>query len=169
MQRVFRLVAALVLLTAGSFADEASRRAKAEQMMALSNTERSLQQGMQQMMEQLKGSYITDMLGVKIPDEAKPKLEEFQRRISEVIMDTFRWERVKPDFVQLYAEMFTEEELDGIIAFLQTPAGRSMMDKNPILMQRSMAISKRLMMQAQPRIQELMREVLQPAPAPKEK
>ena len=35
-----------------------------------------------------------------------------------------------PDLVKLYSDAYSENELDGILAFYRTPAGRAMLAKN---------------------------------------
>jgi uncharacterized protein len=43
-----------------------------------------------------------------------------------------------------YAREFDESELRALIAFFDSPSGRKMLDRQPVLMQRSMALGQRL-------------------------
>jgi hypothetical protein len=57
------------------------------------------------------------------------------------------------EMVPLYAETYTLDEIRQLTAFYASPLGQKMQAKMPILMQRSMEISQRVMM---PRIQKAM-------------
>ncbi|TJZ73208.1 DUF2059 domain-containing protein [Chitiniphilus eburneus] len=42
---------------------------------------------------------------------------------------------LKPDYIKLYRDTFTQEEIDGLIAFYKTPAGQALVDKMPLVLQ----------------------------------
>ncbi len=87
--------------------------------------------------------------------------EELNIQVIESIVDQFRqinidvpdgwWDRFleKVDYEELnrlvipiYAQHFTIEELDAIIAFYKTPAGQSVLEKMPLVLQDSMLIGQ---------------------------
>ncbi len=45
------------------------------------------------------------------------------------------WQRMKPFYVKLYRDTFTQEEVNGILAIYGTPVGQAMLAKMPLLMQ----------------------------------
>ena len=50
------------------------------------------------------------------------------------------WDKLRPLYVQIYQESFTQEEIDGLIAFYESPAGVAFVEKMPFVMQKSMSI-----------------------------
>ena len=42
--------------------------------------------------------------------------------------------------VKLISLLFTQEEIDGLIAFYESPAGATFVEKMPVVMQKSMSI-----------------------------
>jgi hypothetical protein len=54
--------------------------------------------------------------------------------------------------------MFSQEEIDGLIAFYQTPAGQSLVSKQPELTNRTMAILQQRMAPVMQRIQKMSEE-----------
>jgi hypothetical protein len=54
----------------------------------------------------------------------------------------------------MYIDTFTQEEVDGLLAFYRTPAGRAMIEKMPILL-------GKMMQQTQARMQRLMPQIMQ--------
>ena len=65
------------------------------------------------------------------------------------------------EMVPLYAETYTLDEIRQLSAFYASPLGQKMQANMPMLMQRSMQISQRVMM---PRIQKAMAKTGQAAP-----
>lgn len=43
--------------------------------------------------------------------------------------DMFGWDALKPSMVKVYKELYTQEEVDAMIEFYQTPVGRSIISK----------------------------------------
>ncbi|NJL30029.1 MAG: DUF2059 domain-containing protein [Thermoanaerobaculia bacterium] len=81
----------------------------------------------------------------------------------DLVAQELDWEKVKGDYISLYAETFTEEEMAGILAFYKSPAGKAFVEKQPALMQRSMELSQRMMMSIMPKIQAMTKNLPKPA------
>jgi hypothetical protein len=140
---------ALLLTASGALAQDAARKAKIEEMFRLMN----IDQMMQQMMGQMKAMGM-QQLDKNMPPEEKAKAAESQRKI----FDMFNWEKFKSSFVQIYSEVYTDEELDGILAFYRSPAGQAMVAKQPQLMAKSMALAQKLMADMQPELEKMRKE-----------
>lgn len=61
--------------------------------------------------------------------------------------ENFTWERLKPEYVRIYADLFTTEELRQMIAFYQTPTGQKLVQLRPEITERSMQLAQRMMPQ----------------------
>lgn len=60
-------------------------------------------------------------------------LESTRNMLSEWIESEMAWEKIKAIYVASYASVFTQEEIDDLIAFYETPTGRSFIEKQPQL------------------------------------
>src|SRR5438105_3739431 len=127
-------IPALFWAASAAYADEAGRMAKAEEFLRLAKMDDMLRQTLKMVSEQTKSGVMQQMMGVKLPPEKEKEVSAFQDRIAKVIADVFAWEKLKPAYVKLYAEEFSEEELDGIVAFYKSPTGQAMVAKTPSLM-----------------------------------
>jgi uncharacterized protein len=108
----------------------------------------------EQMIDQVFRSLLSSMPS-NVPREVRPKVEEAKRKVLELINRRFSWQVMKPQYMKLYEEAFTDEEIDGMIA---PPAGQSCLKKIPIVMQRSMVIGRDAMMELNPEIQRIFKE-----------
>ncbi len=93
---------------------------------------------------------------MKMSDQDRKDAAGMQARMLSLLQD--RIAKMKPMFVKIYADTYTEEELDGIVAFYKGPAGQAMLLKMPILIQRSMAMSQQMMSDLMPEIQKMAEE-----------
>ena len=152
-------VVALLLGTSVALAQDAGKTAKIEEMLRLTKTDEM----MQQVMSQMKAMNL-QQLQKNLPPEEKAKAREQQQKIFDLVSAKMSWEKFKPAIVQIYAEVYTDEELDGILAFYRSPAGHAMIEKMPQLMSRTMAVAQKLMGDIQPEIEKMVKES-----APKDK
>jgi len=109
-------------------------------------------------MEQMMGQTLTGMLGGrKITEEQKRVIEAAPKQFSIIMKEELSWANMKPMYVSIYQETFTQEEIDGLIAFYRSPAGAAFIDKMPVVMQKSAIIMQARM----PQLMEKMRTAMQ--------
>jgi hypothetical protein len=135
-------------------ADEVSKKAKIEELFQLTDVERMLGQ----VLGQVRSMQTAQTERMTMSAEGRSRAREIQDRIQAVVARMLSWDKIKPQYVALYAETFTEEEIDGMLAFYKSPAGRAMLEKMPVLMQRSMAITQRMMQEIQPEMTKIIEE-----------
>ena len=134
-------------------AAEASKFAKAEELLNLTQTD----QMMKSFLEPMKGVLTAQMNKTDMPAEKRAKANEMQGKIMALIAD--RLSEAKPALVKIYTDTYTEEEIDGILAFYKSPAGKALLQKMPQVMQRSMPVMMQLMGDLQPEIKKMTEEL----------
>lgn len=159
-----RYVAVLVIvLTLGcccARADEASKRAKAEQLFGLLRMDTMMDQllsGVKKQVQQITESMPgTD----QATPEQKKQITDFQQRVMDVVSQKIGWKALEPDFINLYASTYTEEELDGIVAFYKSPIGQKMIEKTPELTAKSTQITQQKMSELQPVLSQMVQDFM---------
>lgn len=152
---------AVVVLTFGmlcapaAFGDDASKNAKIEEMLTLTNAS----QMMGQVFAQMKGMATAQLSKMDIPPDKRQVADELQQKILQLVQDSLSWEKLKPKMVEIYASTFTEEEIDGILNFYKSPAGQAMLQKMPQLMQRSMTMTQQMAQEIMPQVEKLLQEM----------
>ena len=82
---------------------------------------------------------------------------EVRRVLREFMDEHFRFEDMEPDFIRMYTDLYTEEEIRGMTAFYRTPLGQRMVETLPELS----AASQRIAMERlQARMPELMQRLM---------
>ena len=129
-------------------ADEATKSAKAEELLQLTQTDQ-----MMKMLEPMKGIVAAQMNKTDMSAEQREKAVEMQEKMMALVAD--RLKKATPALVKVYTDTYTEEELDGILAFYKSPAGKAMLQKMPQVIQRSMPVMMQLMGDLQPEIRKM--------------
>ena len=145
------------LFTSLSYADTSSHRKAAEEVLILTAVDRMIEPAFQQI-EQMQLGQLRQM---DLPEEAYSHAQTYIQRIYQVIAKEMGWDNIKEDYINLYVDVFTESELRELIRFYQTPLGQKLIEKTPVLMQRTMLLTQQKMMRVMPEIQAISREMKQ--------
>jgi hypothetical protein len=111
-----------------------------------------------QMEGAMKASLQRLTKGRPLSADEQATLDKQQAKMSAILKEELSWDKVKDQYVRAYREMFSQEEIDGLIAFYQTPVGQSLMNKQPELTNRTMAILQQRMAPVMQRIQKMSEE-----------
>jgi len=86
------------------------------------------------------------------------ELMEAMEKTAALMTEAMSWDNMKDEYTAIYTDVFTEEELTGLVSFYKSPIGQKFVAKQPELMQRSMQISQKLMAGLMPKIKALKKE-----------
>jgi hypothetical protein len=165
MKRIAILLIFALTVTLPARADETTRRAKAKEMMALLHLDRLMKQMMDATMAQVN-TVSKQMAARSATPDAQAKIDKFQQKVLDLMQSQMQWKDLEPIYVDLYAKAFTDEELDGIIAFYKSPAGVSMLEKMPQLTAEAQKIGQERMRAVQPQLEQLMQDFQKDLAAP---
>jgi hypothetical protein len=116
---------------------------------------------MQQSMQQLSGGQALNDAQRKVLDDTRAKLVAEMRR-------SMNWEQLEPKLITIYQKSFTQEEVDGLLAFYRSPTGQALIAKMPVVMQHSMELMQEQTAQMMPRMREIQSETAQALAAAKD-
>lgn len=140
-------------------ASNAAKEAKVEEVFRVSHMDTLLSKTLDNAAGQAKSSVLRQMFGgATLPPNQQKIVDEFQQKLRTIIFNTLSWQHVKPIYVKLYMQNFSDAELDGLIAFYKSPAGQALLNKAPGMMDQAMQQVKQQFIAAQPQIQQLTTE-----------
>lgn len=154
---IMQLFAVYFLFVTFALADEPSKTAKIDEILTVTRMDRAQQQVIKQV-ESMVPSFIAD---AGIPPSAQKVGQELAGKIADLVHQRLAWEQLKPAYVKLYAETFTEEEVSAILDFYRTPAGKALTEKTPDMMSKSNAIVQEKVTALIPEVNELTREYIE--------
>lgn len=122
-----RLILAGLLLVFSASVFSQNTSSKSQQivkLMDMAGTKKLMDQMMVTMKENYKKNYT----------DVDPKFwDEFFKEMSADLLNKI---------VPIYDKHFTEEDIKGMIVFYETPAGKKMIEKLPVIMQESMTVGQ---------------------------
>ena len=177
MRRGLRWVVAVALLSLmlpQARADDASKRAKVEELFTVMRLDRTMDQLVAAVRQQTS-SMMRSMPGFEGMTPKQQKLvEEYQGKVSALVSDAVGWKALQPQMVTLYANTYSEDEVDGLLVFYKSAVGQTMLDKTPELTTKSLQLTQEKAIGLQPQIEYLMADFAKqfsaagaPATAPK--
>jgi uncharacterized protein len=145
------LLLALVAFTSGAFAEESSAKLTlAREVISALQADKMID-GMLVQLKQMAAR------STNIPADATPeqraKAEKLQGDIMELSMTSAK--KMIGQMDQLYAEIYSEADLQAMKTFFTSPEGRSMISKQPELMKRMMPMMQQMQQELVPQIQAL--------------
>lgn len=145
-------LAALVLLPALACAAPPSD-ASLDRLFRLMQAEKLVDSIYAQIEPMMARQVEASMAGKPMGEQERQALQRVIARVSAFIRSEMSWARLEPLQRAVYRDSFDQTEIDGLIAFYDSPVGRSFLSKMPQVMQRTMAGTQDIMRDAMPRLQ----------------
>ena len=122
-----------------------------------------------QLIDSMKGQIATTtnsavrdaIRGQPITPERQAILDRMAAKMSAVTTDLLSWDTLLPIYIRTYRASFTQGEIDGVIKFYKSPAGKSYVKKMPLVMQNVMQEMQGLAKQVQERMGSIQQESMQ--------
>ena len=98
----------------------------------------------------------------KFDDPAKYRgdFTKLQDRVFALLASRLDWQKMKPQFVQVYSDTFTLDELNGMDAFYKSPSGKAFLDRMPGVLQKWGQASQQQVGNVGPEIQKMMSDFM---------
>jgi hypothetical protein len=153
------LIAALLIcafVTPAASADEASHKEAALKLLEVTDAKNM----MEQMLASIEGMMEQQFKAIGLPPEGQEASEAVQKEMMHWFSEFFSWEQMQGMYVDIYTEVFTEDEIKEMTLFYESPLGQKMLAKMPELMQLSMEKSQAAVLKKLPELQERLHKAM---------
>lgn len=113
-----------------------------ENLLALMKAEKLVEGMLRNIDQSMRQSMEIALKGQALSAEQQRMVDVLPAKIGQIMREELDWNRMRSVYVQIYQESFTQEEIDGLLAFYKSPAGMAYIEKMPVVMQKSMALSQ---------------------------
>lgn len=87
-------------------------------------------------------------------------LDDMRKQMGALLKEELAWEVFEPLMIDVYLNTFTEEEVQGMLQFYKSPAGRAVVTKMPAVMQASMQAVQGPIAAMQPKLRKLQEDTV---------
>jgi hypothetical protein len=157
MNRLSVLFALVLCFPLVAHADEASRRAKAAELITILHADHQVAQLIDNLLQQT-ATITRQRSGGTLTPETQAALIAFQKKLVAAAEPEIGWTAIKPQYVKLYADTFTDEDLDGILAFYKSPSGQALIEKMPPLSRETTQLLQSKVTILQPQLKQMFEE-----------
>ena len=157
MRRLAAILVASLFLPLSARADDATKRAKLEQLFDAMHMDRT----MKQTMDAIENSVIPmtqQMFGKDVPEPMKKEVADLQKQMFGLIEEQMGWKAMEPTYIEIYSHNFTEEQIDDLVAFYRTPTGQALIEKLPAITAEAIPAAQAKMVTLQPQMQKLIQD-----------
>jgi hypothetical protein len=140
-----RVLAFVLLAAPFAVCAQPASPASVERLLAVAHTEELLR-GVQERQRVVTDSVLRQVeasrarQGQPLSAEAQARMRAAAEKAREAIAEEMGWEKLRPLIVQVYSESFSEEEIQGLIAFYESPTGRMFVQRMPQVTERTMRL-----------------------------
>ncbi len=164
MLRTPGFLLALLLLADGAClagASDPASDASIEEYLKVSNSQQLLDNMQQQVGGFIKSSMQQATQGKPVTPQRQAILDHMAQQMSDLLAETLNWDSLKPMYMRIYHDSFTQSEIDGIIKFYKSPAGKALINKQPVVMQNVMSEMQALIKPMQQKMAQIQRDAIQ--------
>ncbi|WP_337842470.1 DUF2059 domain-containing protein [Rheinheimera sp.] len=137
---------ALTALVCCSFFSQAepAKRETIEQVLKATDAPAMLDYAYAQMEQMMQANQTT-------PNDALS--QKHMREMQQLFRTEMSWSQLEEPIIAMYTQVFSEEEMQSILGFYQSPAGQKLVKRQPELVQQSMQMMQTLMQGMMPKMQ----------------
>lgn len=146
-------IALALAVSFGMGVAHAADPAKAEQLIDATGIEHSVIGMQQQLMQAAAQRYMMAAQQRGLDEGQAASGRPAMEALFQDIQNTLSWDAMKPDVVRVHSEVFTDAEIDAALAFYTSAEGRSFMDKQERLMERTGEVAERRVSESMPRFE----------------
>jgi hypothetical protein len=130
-----------------------------EKLLKVTDVEKLTSSIQQQFDGMLKSAMTQAAQGQPATPEEQEILDNFRKKSMAIFKDAISFDKIKGMYVQIYSESFTQDEINQLIAFYESPTGKMFVSKMPAVMQKSMGLVQQLMPPMMQKIQQAAKEM----------
>ena len=132
------LLAALLALAAAPALAEPPSDGDVNRLLSASRAQNMLDSMLPQI-EAMQRQQFAQLTAQRPLDAAQQqKVQQIQERTQATVRKALSWQEMRPLYVNLYKQSFSKQDVLAMAEFYESPAGQSMLDKTPQLMQNLM-------------------------------
>jgi uncharacterized protein len=103
---------------------------------------RALEQMNEGMNKGMEASMSKATSGRELTPAQKAAVEDFRKKYNATMAEGLSLAQIKSMYAQAYRDSFTQDEINGVVAFYKSPAGKAVIEKNPVVMQKAAALTE---------------------------
>ena len=155
------MIAGICLFSATAFADSKPSDASLDELLTITDS-KALVDGMWPQVEAAINNCAKQALGSStLNSEQQKVMQDANQKVAALFKEEFSYDKMKPMMISIYKESFSQDEVNGMISFYKSKAGKAVTKKMPLVMQSTMANVQNQMAALMPKIQKIQMDAIE--------
>ncbi len=139
MQKLKLLLLLLAFVGSSAFATESAPTDESiRQLLSVTGTRKLADDAIRQMEGQMRARIRQSLHGRQLGAPQQKVIDDYVDQVVALMRKELAWDSLEPAYIRIYRESFSQDEIDGMLAFYRTPAGQAVVRKMPLVMKQSM-------------------------------
>ena len=134
--------------------------ASIKQLLEVAQAHKLIDSVMAQMENLMQQAIAQATRGQQVPAKVQKDIDQRRAELVVMMKELLDWKKLEPMYVRIYQKTFTQQEVDGMIAFYKTPAGQAVINKMPYAMQNTVDEMQGLMGPVMQKMQQMQQDVV---------
>jgi len=142
----------IVLPVCWAAADAPPTEASIRQLLEATHAQKLVDSMISQMDTLMKNAMAQATQGQQLSPKLQKEIGQIETDMMTEMKSVLDWNKLVPMYVRVYQKSFSQQEIDGMLAFYKTPTGQALLNKMPLVLQNTMTEVQQMI---QPTIQHL--------------
>jgi uncharacterized protein len=166
MKKTLSLALTSLMLALNCHAAPASQ-ASVEELLVVTKSESMIDSVYANLDQMIAQSMRQATQGEKLTAEQRRVLETVPAKLAALFRQEYSWATMRPQMIKIYMESLEQEDVDDLLVFYKSRGGQALINKMPVVMQKSMQLSQTMLQTIMPKVKETMKQAIEEAKAAK--
>jgi len=163
--KIIKIVMALLITLSPAFAQNSSPQSdlrptdeSVRQLLQIMDAKKLVEAIPQQVENMMTATLQQRLQGQSLSPQQQQAVDAMRTRVAALMREELDWSVMEPIYTKIYADTFSQSEIDGLVGFYRSPTGHAIIQKLPLVMQNAMTLVQQRMASLMPRIQQMAQE-----------
>lgn len=157
----FIAIAGICLVSITAFADSKPSDSSLNELLTITDSQALIDGMWPQVEAAINNSAKQALGGATLNSDQQAIMQDANAKLAALFREEFSYEKMKPLMISIYKDAFSQDEVDGMIKFYKSKAGKAVTKKMPLVMQATMANVQTQMAGIMPKIQKIQMEAIE--------
>jgi len=141
-------------------ADTRPSEASLKRLLIVTDAQKLLESALGTVDQSMDAGIKQALKGQPINEQGQAALDEMRAKMSALFKESLAWEAMEPMFIDIYGRSLTQAEVNGMLKFYESDAGKAVIAKMPLIMQNTMQAMQERMATLTPKIMQIQQEAV---------
>jgi hypothetical protein len=161
MRRNLAVLIVCLFTTSLAFAaDSRPTEESIRHLLTVTNAKKVLDNALSAMDQSVDVGMKAALKGQPVDEQSQKVIDEMRTKMTALMKETLAWEEMEPMFIDIYSRSLTQSEVNGMLKFYESEAGKAVIAKLPLIMQNTMQAMQGRIQQMAPKIVQIQQDAL---------